>query len=80
MFSEDGCLEILITLVSPHQFPFHSILQHLQLCSQRFIVTFRNVVHGRAVVLNMLALAVTSALFSLARATHNKPCKAAEEH
>ena len=80
MFSEDGCLEILVTLVFS---TLTFILQHLPVstvCSLLFIVTLRSIVHGRAMVLNVSALSLISALCSLARATHNKPCTAAEEH
>jgi hypothetical protein len=37
-------------------------------------------VYGRAVVLNVSAVSFVSTLCSLAWATHNKPCTAAEEH
>jgi len=80
MFSGDGCFAILITLVFS---TLISIPQHLPVstvCSQLFIVTVRNVVYGRAMVLNVSAVSFVSTLCSLAWATHNKPYTAADEH
>ena len=78
MFSGDGCFELLITLVFS---TLISIPQHLAVstvCSLLFNVTVRNVV--RAMVHKVSAVSFVSTLCSLARATRNKLCTAAEDH
>ena len=82
IFNGDGCLDILITLV----FSTVSIAQHLpvsRVCGLLFIDTVSNVsAWSCSMVLDVSALSFISirVLCSLARATHDKPCTAAEEH